>query len=150
MIAGGVIRKMTETDIPRILEIERECFPMPWTETMFLCQLRLEEVSTNLVFDGDDGIGGYIIAWTGFEEVHILSIGVDPLKRGLGIAEGLLEAAIEENRSKGCLKIVLEVRKGNARARRFYEKQGFNQIGIRKGYYAETGEDALVLEKDIV
>lgn len=149
-MGGGSIRRMTESDVPRILEIERECFPMPWTESMFICQLKLEEVSTNLVFEDDDGIQGYVIAWTGYEEIHILSIGVDPPGRGKGIAEALLAASIDENRANGCLKVILEVREGNARARRFYEKQGFRQIGLRKGYYAETGEDALVLEKDIV
>ncbi|HSG26868.1 MAG TPA: ribosomal protein S18-alanine N-acetyltransferase [Candidatus Krumholzibacterium sp.] len=141
---------MTETDIPRILEIERECFPTPWTETMFLCQLQLEEVSTNLVFVEKGRVLGYVIAWTGYEEVHILSIGVDPPERGRGIAEALLDASISETRHRGCRRVILEVRVGNERARRFYQKQGFRQIGIRKGYYAETGEDALVLEKDIV
>ncbi|MBU8922406.1 MAG: ribosomal protein S18-alanine N-acetyltransferase [Bacteroidales bacterium] len=149
-MSDGTIRKMTEGDIPEILELEKKCFPMPWTENMFLCQVRLEDVSVCLVHEVDGKIGGYIITWFSFEEAHILSIGVDPDHRGGGIADILLEESIVRSREQGCLKVILEVREGNIRAQKFYEKQGFRQVGIRKGYYSECGEDALVLEKEIV
>jgi ribosomal-protein-alanine N-acetyltransferase len=146
----GIVRKMTEEDIPEILELEKKCFSMPWTENMFICQVRLEDVSSCLVHEVDEKIDGYIIAWFGFEEAHILSIGVEPDHRGGGIADILLEEALAVSRGQGCLKVVLEVRESNIRAQKFYHKKGFRQVGTRKGYYSESGEDALLLEKEIV
>ena len=147
---SDTVRKMTEGDVPEIFELEKSCFSMPWTENMFLCQVRLEEVSACLVHEVDGKIDGYIIVWFGFEEAHILSIGVDPDHRGRGIADILLSEALEKSKAVECLKIVLEVRVSNLRAQKFYEKHGFQQVGTRKGYYSESGEDALVLEKEIV
>ncbi|MCK4539169.1 MAG: ribosomal protein S18-alanine N-acetyltransferase [Candidatus Krumholzibacteria bacterium] len=149
-MTGGAIRKMTEGDIPEILELETRCFPVPWTENMFLCQIGLEDASACLVHEVNGKITGYIIAWFGFEEAHILSIGVDSDSRGGGIADALLEEVLEISMGQGCVKVLLEVRDGNLRARKFYEKQGFSQVGVRKGYYSESGEDALILEKEIV
>ncbi len=144
------VRKMTEGDVSEILELERNCFSMPWTENMFLCQARMEDVSTCLVHEADGKIDGYIIVWYGFEEAHILSIGVDPDHRGRGIADILLSEVLEKSRDVECVKVVLEVRVSNLRAQKFYKKHGFQQVGTRKGYYSESGEDALVLEKEIV
>ncbi len=148
-MSDAVVRRMSEEDVPELLALERECFDMPWTENMFRCQIKLDGVSSNLVHMADGKIQGYIIAWFGYEEVHILSIGVRPEKRGRGIADILLEMALSEGARHGCTKAILEVRKSNLRAQNFYFKKGFREIGVRKGYYSENGEDALVLEKEI-
>ncbi len=140
---------MLEADIPMLMRLEKECFPTPWTENMFLCQIRLVDISANLVYTEEDEICGYVVGWFGYEELHILSIGVNPLLRGRGIAEALLNEAMRRSLKAGCTRVILEVRKSNSRAQRFYQKLGFRQVGIRKGYYSETGEDALVLERDI-
>lgn len=149
-MTGGKIREMTLEDIGELMELERECFPLPWTENMFKCQIMMEDLSSNLVYVEDGKIKGYVIAWFGYEELHILSIGVLPERRGSGIADLLLDQAIETGRDKaGHTKVLLEVRRSNRRAQGFYRKKGFREIGVRKGYYSETGEDAIVLEKDI-
>lgn len=140
---------MLEEDIPGLMRLEEECFPTPWTEGMFICQIMLGDVSANLVYVEDDEITGYVVSWFGVNELHILSIGVKPERRGRNIAEDLLNEAIRCSLKSRCEKVILEVRRGNSRAQRFYQKLGFRHIGVRKKYYSENGEDALVLEKDI-
>ncbi len=143
------IRGMTEKDIPSLLEVEAGSFPTPWTERMFRCQIKLEEISVNLVAEAKGRTIGYAASWIGYEELHLLSIAVLPEMRGSGVAGLLLERIIERAKAAGALKIILEVRAGNARAQGFYLKHGFAQIGLRKKYYAENGEDALVMELDL-
>ncbi len=140
---------MAFEDIPAIMRLEKECFPVPWTENMFICQIAQEDISANLVYVEDDVITGYVVSWFGVEELHILSIGVDVRRRGRGIADRLLDEAIKCSRESICKKVILEVRRSNSRARNFYNKLGFRRIGVRRKYYGENGEDALVLEKDI-
>lgn len=147
-MSGKTVREMTEDDIPELIEIEKACFPNPWNANMFRCQIRLADVSANLVHTEEGMINGYIIAWFGYEEMHILSIGVLPERRRNGIAGVLLSRAIGKSIGAGCRKAILEVRRSNEAAQKFYGKMGFRQIGVRKGYYRETGEDALVLEKE--
>ncbi len=143
------IREMIPADIPPLLKIERVSFPVPWDADMFTIQLYLSKYAENLVILSGDRIIGYISSWYGYEELHILSIAIAPADRGGEAAAMLLAAAVKRSREKGCLKAVLEVRVSNGRAIRFYEKHGFTQVGRRKGYYFDSGEDALILDKDI-
>ena len=143
------IREMTADDIPPVMEIERECFPSPWTENMFSCQLALGDAAVNLVAVDGGGITGYLAAWFGYEEIHILSLAVTASCRGGGCAEALLREAVGCARRARCLRAVLEVRAGNERAKRFYEKNGFVRVGTRRGYYRDTGEDALLYERKL-
>ncbi len=144
-----VIRGMVQEDIPPLLEIERVSFPVPWDEGMFTMQLYLSSYTENLVILSGDRIIGYISSWYGYEELHILSIAIAPADRGGEAAAMLLSEAVEKSREMGCLIVVLEVRMNNDRAIRFYKKHGFRQVGRRKGYYPDSGEDALIFEKDI-
>lgn len=147
--AGLTIREMTATDIPPLLEIERVSFPVPWSAGMFMIQLGLSGETENLVILTGERIIGYVSSWYGYEEVHILSIAVAPDERGSEAAAMLLAEAEDMGIKNGCRKAVLEVRVSNGRAIRFYEKHGFTQVGRRKGYYSESGEDALIFDKDI-
>ena len=143
------LRGMTAADIPPLLKIERVSFPVPWSAGMFMIQLGLSSEMENIVVLSGENVIGYISSWYGYEEMHILSIAVAPEERGGGAAEMLLEEAIRKSREKGCLKVVLEVRVSNGRAVRFYEKHGFTQVGSRKGYYSDSGEDALIFNMEI-
>lgn len=140
---------MRETDLGRLLEIEELCFPTPWTENMFRSQMRLADISINLVVVDGGMVIGYLAGWIGYYELHILSIAVIPRRQGRGAADELLTAVIEQCDRIGIKKIVLEVRAGNIRAQRFYQRNGFRHIGRREKYYRENGEDALVLELDL-
>jgi ribosomal-protein-alanine N-acetyltransferase len=147
--AATTIRDMTAADIPPLLDIERDSFPVPWSAGMFMIQLGLSGETENLVAESGGKVIGYISSWYGVEEVHILSIAVKRELRGSGTADLLLAEAMRCARERGCLKVILEVRLTNGRAQRFYEKHGFTQIGRRKGYYADSGEDALVYGKSL-
>jgi len=141
-----VIRNMEEADLPGVLSIERSSFPKPWTEYMFLCQLELGDIAVNLVAMDGGEVTGYAAAWVAADEIHLLSIAVRPERRRKGCAEALLRNVIQRGREKGGRCMILEVRVSNAPAKRFYDKHGFGVIGTRKGYYRETGEDAIVME----
>ncbi|UCF04308.1 MAG: ribosomal protein S18-alanine N-acetyltransferase [bacterium] len=141
-----LVRWMVDEDLGKVMEIEQVSFPTPWTEYMFQCQLRLKDISINLVAVRNDIIDGYATAWVAAEEIHLLSIAVRPESRREGCAETLLGAVIEQGRDRGGSSVILEVRIGNIEAQRFYEKHGFRVVGRRQRYYRETGEDALVME----
>jgi ribosomal-protein-alanine N-acetyltransferase len=137
---------MTSEDIPRLLEIEHVCFPVPWSGAMFVSQLGLGDIAINLVLREEGSIIGYAVAWAAAGEIHLLSIAILPEKRGRGLADKLLDEVVERGKEKGGERVILEVRIGNAAARRFYEKRGFRHVGERKGYYRDSGEDAIVME----
>jgi ribosomal-protein-alanine N-acetyltransferase len=137
---------MRESDIDDVLEIEQLSFPAPWTELMFRHQLSLDKISANLSLVEDETVIGYAIAWFVFDEIHLLSIAITPGSRRRGHAGRLLDTVIEMGRERGIYRIVLEVRVGNTGAQQFYSERGFQVIGKRKGYYRETGEDALIME----
>lgn len=143
---GLVIRDMEEADLPGVLSIERASFPAPWTEYMFLCQLELGDIAINLVAMEGEEVAAYAAAWVAADEIHLLSIAVQPELRRKGYAEKLLWKVIERGRERGGRCMILEVRVGNAPAKCFYDKHGFGVIGTRKGYYRETDEDAIVME----
>lgn len=150
MIAADLtLRGMTAADIPPLLDIERISFPVPWSAGMFMIQLGLSDETENIVILSGQTVIGYISSWYGYEEMHILSIAVAEAERGGPAAAMLLDEAIKKSRVKGCLKVVLEVRVSNTRAIGFYEKHGFTEVGRRKGYYSDSGEDALVFDRNI-
>ena len=140
------IRAMELRDIPRILEIERVSFLTPWTEGMFRSQLRFKDRSINLVAVESEAIAGYAAAWIAYDEIHLLSIAVDPAMRRGGIGSEILRAVIASGGAQGGRSVILEVREGNTAARSFYRKHGFLEIGRRGRYYSDTGEDAILME----
>ncbi len=136
---------MRETDLPGVLEIEHASFPSPWTEWMFRSQLSLDNIALNLVLVSEEEIIGYAANWIVEDEIHLLSIAVMPEKRRQGYGRRILDAVIERGKSKGGCQVILEVREGNEGAQKFYEQYGFHHIGKRRGYYIDTGEDAIVM-----
>ena len=145
-MTGATIRGMDERDIAQVMEIERASFLTPWTEGMFRSQLRFEDDAINLVLVVEEAIIGYAAAWLAYDEIHLLSIAVAPQWRRRGFANLILEAVMKRGRGRGAARVILEVREGNAAARSFYETRGFRQIGKRRRYYSDTGEDAIVME----
>jgi ribosomal-protein-alanine N-acetyltransferase len=143
------IREMTEADIPAVMEIERASFPVPWSEPLMRALLFMPETMACLVAEKEGRVCGYVTAAFGYEELHILSIAMGPDERGAGGADLLLDQAIDRGRPRGCLAVILEVRENNERAQRFYRRHGFRVIGRRPRYYADSGEDAILLQKDV-
>jgi [ribosomal protein S18]-alanine N-acetyltransferase len=139
------VRDMAARDIPLLLEIERASFITPWTAGMFMSQLRFEERTINLVLVEGEAIAGYAAAALAFDEMHLLSIAVAPERRRRGLAAELLREAMARSRARGASRVILEVREGNEAARAFYRSRGFAEIGRRRAYYVDTGEDAIVM-----
>jgi [ribosomal protein S18]-alanine N-acetyltransferase len=140
----GKIRRMTESDLDSVLILETQCFQTPWSRGSFEAEL-LKPYGLPLVFTAEDEIAGYLVAWRIEDELHIANLAVQPRLRRTGIAETLLSHVLRTE--SGVSWIGLEVRASNAPARALYRKFGFGEAGIRKGYYADEGEDAIVMVK---
>ena len=145
-MTARTIREMIAGDIPPVMEIERASFITPWTEGLFRSQLRFRDHAINLVLVEDGTVVGYAAAWIAYDEIHLLSIAVDPAMRRRGLGGEILRAVLERGKTRGAVRVVLEVREGNAAARAFYRMHGFVEIGIRRRYYSDTDEDAIVME----
>jgi ribosomal-protein-alanine N-acetyltransferase len=145
-VTGPEIREMTAGDIPPVMEIERASFVTPWTEGMFRSQLRFRDRGINLVLVSDGGIAGYAAAWIACDELHLLSIAVAPALRRSGLGSAMLRGIMERGRERGAARVILEVREGNAAARAFYRAHGFVDAGMRRRYYSDTAEDAIIME----
>lgn len=139
-----MIEEMRSADLDEIMVIEEACFPTPWPRQVFDMELKSPR-SFAYVTRLDGVIVGYIVAWMIYDEVHILNIAVHPDFRRMGVGEGMMRYCLDYFLPKGAKHAILEVRRGNTGAKRLYEKLGFKSIGIRRGYYVDTGEDAIVM-----
>lgn len=138
------IKDARPEDIPKIAEIERLCFTTPWSEEAFASQLTSNPVFKALIVDGD--IAGYAIIDTQIlPESELFNIAVSPEYRGKGLSKLLMDSALEDARKRGAETVLLEVRASNAAAIALYEKYGFVQNGVRKGYYSCPKEDAILM-----
>ena len=131
-------------DIPKIAEIERLCFTTPWSEEAFASQLTSNPVFKVLTVDGE--IAGYAVIDTQIlPESELFNIAVSPEYRGKGLSKLLMDSALADARKLGAETVLLEVRASNAAAIGLYEKYGFVQNGVRKGYYSCPKEDAILM-----
>lgn len=142
------IRRMTLSDLPGVIAVERKSYQFPWGEDIFRDCFRARYECW--VCEEQDKVLGYCIASIAVGEAHVLNICVDPAEQGQGIGRKLLENLIETARGRAET-VFLEVRPSNTVAIALYENLGFNEIGIRKDYYpAENGrEDALMLALEL-
>lgn len=138
------MRRMTEEDIPDVIEIEKRSFISPWTRGMFAQTLE-SPVARNLVMTESGDIVGYVIFYQAGLEMHIMNIAVHPALRRQGIGLDIMKRVIEGARINSVEECFLEVRETNFPAQGLYERLGFKRIGKRRGYYTETNEDAIVM-----
>jgi len=138
---------MQPEHLGRVLEIENVSFPTPWSYRSYLGELTRNNFAHYFVAMLDGIIVGYIGLWIVVDETHITTIAVAPEYRGNKIAEKLIEFAEEYSKIWGAEKMILEVRISNTPAQKVYKRMGFEQIGIRKQYYSDTLEDAIVMLK---
>jgi ribosomal-protein-alanine N-acetyltransferase len=142
------IQEMTKEHIEQVLEIERASFLTPWTKRMFLDEMNAP-LSYPFVVTTSETRGElvicYIIFWLLLEKVHILNLATHPAYRRLGIAHSLLHFSLDVAYKKGGIVYLLEVRRGNQAAIDLYQKVGFASWRVRRNYYADTGEDALIM-----
>jgi ribosomal-protein-alanine N-acetyltransferase len=141
------IRPMHELDVPVVVAIERAAYQFPWSEGIFRDCLRVGYVCR--VVDVGGELGGYGIMSVGAGEAHVLNVCIRDEYRGRGCARKVLLYLLERARAAGMSEAFLEVRPSNTAAARLYHSLGFEQVGVRRGYYqAAVGrEDAAVLRR---
>ena len=139
------IEDMRKEDIDEILEIEKTSFPSPWTREAFLTELEERDSSHFLVAKSEGRVVGYAGFWLAFNEAHITNLAVHLECRRKKIGERLIRFLLKLAISKGAKRATLEVRPSNIAAQNLYQKFGFEIKGVQKGYYNDTGEDALIM-----
>lgn len=138
-------RQMTVKDIDSVVRVEKDAFPLPWTADIFQHELEGNSYSYYLVAEVAGEIVGYCGMWIVLDECHITNVAVHSSYQGRGIGEGLMRTAIERCYKDEVVLMTLEVRVSNAIAQNLYRKLGFQNGGIRKKYYSDDNEDALVM-----
>jgi len=146
---------MTRADLAGVLQLEHELFSDdPWSAEMFNDEVaQPPEARLYLIAEpgGGRGLAGYagMMFVPGGMQADVLTIAVRPGYWGQGIGSALLGALLDEARRRGCVQVFLEVRADNSRAQGLYQRRGFEEIGVRRGYYQPSGTDAIVMRKDL-
>ena len=138
---------MNEHHVPQIALLEQECFADPWSEQSIASELH-NPLSLWLVAQEEQTLLGYVGSQTCQDETDMMNIAVSPASRRQGVARALIEALVSALRERGSKQLTLEVRASNGPARQLYESLGFLQVGLRKNYYRNPKEDALILRKE--
>ncbi len=137
------IRRLTYADLPQVVAIERRAFPAPWSLAMFVLELS-KPGGVCLVAVCDDAVLGYEICSRHADVWHLMDIAVDPAQRRRGIGSALVRALLDRLPGPD-EQVTLEVRPSNDGAVRLYEGFGFKAAGVRRRYYQDNGEDALIM-----
>jgi [ribosomal protein S18]-alanine N-acetyltransferase len=141
------VRRLTYADLPQVVAIERRAFTSPWSLAMFVLELsKPSGICLAAEIPGPAGepeLGGYLICSRYDTVWHVMNVAVDPTQRRRGIATALLRALL--NRIEDAAQLTLEVRRSNGGAITLYESFGFRSAGVRRRYYQDNGEDAIVM-----
>lgn len=136
---------MTPEHMEQVASIEMRSFPTPWSEQSFLFEINENNFSLYIVALHQGQVVGYAGIWIILDEGHITNVAVHPNLRGQGIGRALMAELIKRAALLGADKITLEVRKSNLIARSLYDSLGFVEKGLRKRYYSDNNEDALIM-----
>ncbi|MEW6398864.1 MAG: ribosomal protein S18-alanine N-acetyltransferase [Bacillota bacterium] len=139
------IDQMTLADLDGVLAVEELSYRTPWSRRAFLSELTENIHAQYIVARLGQEVVGYAGMWVILDEGHVTNIAVHPDWRRRGLGERLLRELISRARARGATRMTLEVRKSNLAAQRLYTGLGFAPRGIRKGYYSDTGEDAIIM-----
>jgi ribosomal-protein-alanine N-acetyltransferase len=140
-----ILRKATLDDLEGIYNVEKQSFTMPWTREAFYNEFVHNHFATYLVLVDEEKIIGYCGVWIIIDEAHVTNLAVLPEYRGRKLGEALLMHVMEYAQLSKAKTLSLEVRVSNTIARSLYKKLGFQEGGIRKGYYTDNYEDAIVM-----
>lgn len=140
-----MIRRMKPEDLKQVIILEQQIFTRPWSEQSFLSALNQQD-TIYLVEEENRVVRGYLGIWCTAEDGDLCNMAVAQNVRRSGVATGLLMQGMEVCRTQGLQRILLEVRESNLPARNLYERHGFQSIGVRKQYYRDPVEDALMME----
>ncbi|WP_053957866.1 ribosomal protein S18-alanine N-acetyltransferase [Sulfobacillus thermosulfidooxidans] len=143
-----VIRDMYMADLDAVMGIESHSFPTPWSRNAFQTELLENTFATYLVVEFHGKVVAYGGMWIILDEAHVTNIAVHPDYRGHHLGEAIMMGLIERAKHAGVVRMTLEVRRSNLVAQNLYNKLGFVQLGVRRGYYTDTREDAFIMWKD--
>ena len=142
------ISEMTLNDLDEVLAIEHQSYPTPWSRRAFHSEIIENVYAHYFVARSGEELAGYFGMWIILDEAHITNIAVGPKMRRQGIGEQMLRFSFEKAKELGSSRMTLEVRVSNYEAQNLYRKLGFVDKGIRKGYYSDTNEDAIIMWKN--
>jgi [ribosomal protein S18]-alanine N-acetyltransferase len=140
--AAVEIRRLTYADLPQVVAIERRAFTTPWSLAMFVLELS-KPSGICLAAVVETELAGYLVCSRYDTVWHVMNVAVDPDRRRRGIATALIAALLD--RIGGDAQVTLEVRRSNGGAIALYERFGFRSAGVRPRYYADNGEDAVIM-----
>ncbi|HHY94187.1 MAG TPA: ribosomal protein S18-alanine N-acetyltransferase [Firmicutes bacterium] len=139
---------MTLADLDGVMAVEEVSYPTPWSRRAFIGELTENVHAHYIVARNGWQVVGYAGMWVILDEAHVTNIAVHPDWRRCGLGERLLRELIARARARGATRVTLEVRKSNFPAQHLYTKMGFVPRGIRRGYYSDTHEDAIIMWLD--
>ena len=140
-----IIRKAEEKDIEIMADLDKLCFATPWSLDAFEQEIKYNNLAFYVVAQVGEMVVGYAGLWAIIDEGHITNVAVHPHYRKRNIGEALVSVLIESTRKAGVLYHTLEVRLSNQVAISLYRKLGFQEAGLRKKYYEDNNEDALIM-----
>ncbi|MCY0878615.1 MAG: ribosomal protein S18-alanine N-acetyltransferase [Firmicutes bacterium] len=143
-----IVRDMYLSDLDAVMRIEASSFPTPWSRSAFQTELMENNFASYLVLDFHGRVVSYGGMWIILDEAHVTNVAVDPDFRGYHLGERMMRGLMERAKSLGARRMTLEVRKSNIVAQNLYQKLGFIQLGVRRGYYSDPREDAYIMWKD--
>jgi [ribosomal protein S18]-alanine N-acetyltransferase len=143
------VRRLTQRDLEAIERIEHRSYPTPWSRSMFASELAKPSSVSLGAFDSELGqLVGYLVISRYVDAWHVMNVAVEPDRRRQGIAVALFERLFEVTGADGRRGYTLEVRISNQAAIKLYERLGFQSRGVRRGYYTDNREDALIMWRD--
>ena len=142
---GIEVRPLRRNDIASVVAIESEAFTTPWQASTFENLLGRDGIELMVMTDRVEGVIGYAVLWVILDQGELANLALTTNRRGAGLGAHLLQHVLERARVRGVEKLFLEVRASNERAIELYRSFGFEDVGIRKGYYDQPREDAKVM-----
>jgi len=141
----ALIRRMRLEDVPAVHAIDVLSFNLSWPERSFRFELTENPTSRDWVTEVNGQVAAMLVLWLVVDEAHIATIAVHPDFRRQGLGEQILLHALRAVQDEGARRAFLEVRAGNTAAQALYKKYGFEIAGVRRGYYKDNNEDALLM-----
>lgn len=140
------VRRLAPADVDAVVAIESEAFTSPWSRQTFLDLVDRPNLELLVLEHRAEGIIGYAVLWCIMDQGELANVAVVPRHRGRGLGVFLLSRVLEIARERGIETVFLEVRVSNERAVALYERLGFTDVGVRRGYYEKPKEDARIMK----
>ncbi|MGD2046070.1 MAG: ribosomal protein S18-alanine N-acetyltransferase [Gemmatimonadota bacterium] len=140
------VRRLVAEDVDAVAAIESEAFTSPWSRQTFLDLADRPNLELLVLEHRDEGVIGYAVLWCIMDQGELANVAVSPRYRGRGLGTFLLSSVLDIARSRGIETLFLEVRVSNERALELYERLGFSDVGLRRGYYDDPKEDARIMK----